>query len=210
MNKNYDILQMAKKIFEQESQALVNLIDIVGESFEQVVKLILGCNGHIIVIGVGKSGLIGKKMAATLSSLGTPSFFVHGTEAVHGDLGMIKPEDICLLISHSGETPEIINVFSHIERLGNKVIAITGNANSTIAKKANFHLDTGVKEEADSRGLAPTTSTLVTLALGDALALVLADLKEFSSDDFGRFHPGGSIGLSFDFERKTGKKGDRS
>lgn len=188
------ILASGKMVLRHEARALQQLSESLGEPFVEAVNLIYRTKGRVIVIGLGKSGHVGKKMAASLASLGTPSFFVHAEEAVHGDLGMITSEDVLIIISNSGETAEIINLLPHLEQFACPLISITGRPNSTLAKASYVHLDTGVRVEADSRGLAPTSSTTVTLAIGDALALTLADMRGFTRKDFGKFHPGGSLG----------------
>jgi arabinose-5-phosphate isomerase len=188
------ILASGKKVLSLEAKALQSLSESLGQPFVEAVNLILHSSGRVIVIGLGKSGHVGEKIAASLASLGTPSFFLHAVEAVHGDLGMITREDILILISHSGETAEITNLLPHLVQFTCPIIAITGRPESTLAKAATVHLDTGVRMEADSRGLAPTSSTTATIAIGDALALTLADIRGFNRQAFGKFHPGGSLG----------------
>lgn len=188
------ILATGKAVIAHEASALQNLSDSLGPSFVAAVQLILKCRGRVIVTGIGKSGHVGNKIAASLASLGTPAFFLHTAESVHGDLGMVTKEDVVLMLTHSGETVEILNLLSHLLPIGCPLLAITGNPNSTLAKAVNIHLDSGVRSEADSRGLAPTTSATATLALGDALALALADARGFDRHDFHRLHPGGSLG----------------
>lgn len=163
-------------------------------SFNEIVNLILSCQGRIVISGIGKSGLVGQKIAATFSSTGTPSFFLHPTEAFHGDLGMLKPSDIIILISYSGETDEVNKLIPSLKNFGNKIIAITGNLQSTLAKYADHVLNINVEREACPNNLAPTTSTLVTMALGDCLAIALIKNRDFKPEDFARFHPGGSLG----------------
>jgi len=187
-------IKIAKEVISKEIQALQNLLEKIDDNFMEAVNLIENSKGRLIVSGVGKSGHIGRKIAATLASTGTPSFFVHSTEAVHGDLGMITQEDVVILISNSGGTAEIINVIPHIKKIGAKLIAMTGNPESLLAKNCNVALDIGVREEADHLGLAPTSSTTATLALGDALAVVLSVSKSFTQSDFAKYHPGGSLG----------------
>jgi arabinose-5-phosphate isomerase len=188
------VLAIGKAVLAQETQALSALSQALDDSFSRAVGLLLACRGRVIVCGLGKSGHIGKKIAASLASLGTPSFFLHAVEAVHGDLGMITAQDVVILLSHSGKTDEMVALLDHLKGIGCSLLAITGNPASPLAQAAAVHLDTGVRCEADSRGLAPTTSALLTLALGDALALTLADLRGFSRQDFLRLHPGGSLG----------------
>jgi len=187
-------LMLARAVIAKEAAALDKLASTLDTSFVSAMQLILNCDGHVIFMGVGKSGLIGRKLAATFASLGTPALFVHAVEAAHGDLGMITSRDVVLLISHSGETDEIINLLPALIQFGCPLIAITGRPRSQLARAATVHLDTGVREEADPRGLAPTTSATATLVLGDALALVLAEARHFTADAFLKLHPGGSLG----------------
>ena len=187
-------LMLAKAVIAKEAAALDKLASTLDTSFVSAMQIILNCDGHVIFMGVGKSGLIGRKLAATFASLGTPAFFVHAVEAAHGDLGMITSRDVVLIISHSGETDEIINLLPALIQFGCPLIAITGRPCSRLARTATVHLDTGVCEEADPRGLAPTTSATATLVLGDALALALAEARYFTSDAFLKLHAGGSLG----------------
>lgn len=189
-----DILDLARRTLAVEAEALNNMATLLGEEFISAVNSILECSGKLIITGMGKSGLVGRKIAATLASTGTPSFFLHPGEAFHGDLGMISSNDVVLALSHSGETDEVLKIVPFIHSNGNVLISITGNAESTLAKNSNIHLDTGVKEEACILQLAPTTSTTAQLALGDALAIALMKAREFTSMDFARLHPGGSLG----------------
>jgi arabinose-5-phosphate isomerase len=189
-----EILALGKKVLGSEASMLQELSLSLDDKFVDTIAILLACKGRIILSGVGKSGHIGKKIAASLASLGTPAFFVHAVEAMHGDLGMFTADDVVILLSHSGNTAELVNLVPHLQKIKCKLIAITGNPESRLAKMVDVHLDTQVRFEADSRGLAPTTSALVTLALGDALALTLADLKGFSHQDFFALHPGGSLG----------------
>ena len=189
-----DILDLARRTLAVEAEALNNMATLLGEEFISAVNSILECSGKLIITGMGKSGLVGRKIAATLASTGTPSFFLHPGEAFHGDLGMISSNDVVMALSHSGETDEVLKIVPFIHSNGNVLISITGNAESTLAKNSNIHLDTGVKEEACILQLAPTTSTTAQLALGDALAIALMKAREFTSMDFARLHPGGSLG----------------
>ena len=166
----------------------------LSDEFNQAVELMLHCEGRVVVAGMGKSGLVGKKMVATFASTGTPSFFLHPTEAFHGDLGMLKPIDVVILISNSGETDDVNKLIPSLKNFGNKIIAITGNPHSTLGKYADVVLNIHVEREACPNNLAPTTSTLVTMALGDALAIALITARDFRAEDFARFHPGGSLG----------------
>lgn len=192
MTMNY--LQIARNSLAAEQNALAKLSQNLNQQFNQVVELILNCEGRLVVGGIGKSGLIGKKMVATFASTGTPSFFLHPTEAFHGDLGMLKPIDIVMLISYSGESDDVNKLIPSLKNFGNKIIALTGNLNSTLAKHADYILDISVEREACPNNLAPTTSALVTLALGDALAVSLITARNFQPADFAKFHPGGSLG----------------
>lgn len=174
--------------------ALKHLAARLDSSFVAATELILACVGRLVVCGMGKSGLVGSKIAATLSSTGTPSFFLHPAEALHGDLGMICANDVVLLISNSGETDEVLRLLPALKHFGNSIIAMVGNKNSTLARTSQIVLDVSVEREACPLNLAPTTSTLVTMALGDALAVALMRARNFKPDDFARFHPGGSLG----------------
>ncbi len=184
----------AKEVFRIEAAALQQLSEKLTDDFEQAIKCILETHGRVIVCGMGKSGIIGKKIAATLASTGTPSFFMHPGEAYHGDLGMVTPADIFVAISNSGETDEVVKLIPFLQDNGNYLISLTGNANSTLAHAANSHLDIGVREEACPLQLAPTASTTATLAMGDALAVTLMKARGFQPENFARFHPGGSLG----------------
>ncbi len=185
---------LARRVLEIEARAISSLVDRLDSSFEQAVELILNRQGRVIVSGIGKSGHIARKIASTMASTGTPAYFVHPTEASHGDLGMITKHDILLALSYSGESEELLAIIPLIKRQGAKLIAMTGNVNSTLAKEADVHLDARVQEEACPLGLAPTASTTAALALGDALAVALLDAKGFGAEDFARSHPGGSLG----------------
>lgn len=187
-------LSSANETLNLYAQAITNLNGNLNEQFNQAVEMILNCEGRIVVAGIGKSGLVGQKMVATFSSTGTPSFFLHPTEAFHGDLGMLKPIDIVLLISNSGETDDVNKLIPSLKNFGNRIIAMTGNLNSTLAQHADVVLNIGIEREACPNNLAPTTSALVTMALGDALAIALIKARNFKAEDFARFHPGGSLG----------------
>jgi len=187
-------IEMARRVLQIEAQAVSALGERLGEDFLRAVDLILGCRGRVIVCGLGKSGHIGRKIAATLSSTGTPAYFVHAAEAVHGDLGMITRNDILIAISNSGENDELLTIVPLIKRQGGRLIAVTGNPASSLAQEADVHLDAGVKEEACPLNLAPTASTTAALALGDALAVALLDARGFGAEDFARSHPGGALG----------------
>ncbi len=187
-------LELARGVLETEANAILALERRLGEPFVAALALMLHCRGRIVVCGVGKSGHIGRKLAATLASTGTPAFFVHPTEASHGDLGMITPDDVVLMLSNSGETDELVTLTPHLKRQGAAIIALTGNEQSSLALAADVHLDVAVDVEACPLGLAPTASTTAALALGDALALALLDARGFSVEDFARAHPGGALG----------------
>lgn len=184
----------ARAVIELEAQALQALAARIDGSFRRACEIMLACSGRVIVVGMGKSGHIGGKIAATLASTGTPAFFVHPGEASHGDLGMITPTDVVLAISNSGETDEILTVLPIVKRMGVPLIALTGNAQSSIARQADAHLDVHVDKEACPLNLAPTASTTAALAMGDALAIALLQTRGFTPDDFARSHPGGKLG----------------
>ncbi len=187
-------IEMARRVLRIEAQAVGALADRVGGEFERAVQLVLARHGRVIVTGIGKSGHIGRKIAATLASTGTPAYFVHAAEAAHGDLGMITAEDVVIALSHSGASEEVLTIVPLVKRQGASLIAITGRPDSVLAREADVHLDAAVAEEACPLNLAPTASTTATLALGDALAVALLDARGFSSDDFARAHPGGLLG----------------
>lgn len=193
-SKKAQILEVARGAIRTEMLALGHLEKTLDDSFAAAVESILACRNKCIVTGMGKSGLVGRKIAATLASTGTPSFFLHPGEAFHGDLGMISKEDVIVALSYSGETDEILKIVPFIHSNGNKLISMTGNPESALAKNSDIHLDVAVKEEACILHLAPTTSTTAQMAMGDALAVALMKLREFTSVDFARLHPGGSLG----------------
>ncbi len=187
-------LELAKNVLRIEAQAVAGLIDRLDGAFPRAIALILACHGRVIVSGVGKSGHIARKIAATLASTGTPAYFVHAAEAAHGDLGMITRDDVLIALSNSGESEELLTIVPLVKRQGGRLIAITGNAASALAREADAHLDAGVAEEACPLNLAPTASTTAALAMGDALAVALLDARGFGAEDFARSHPGGSLG----------------
>lgn len=189
-----DILILARETLHKEAEALMHMATELDEQFIGAVDRILACTGKVILTGMGKSGLIGRKIAATLASTGTPSFYLHPGEAFHGDLGMISSEDVVLALSHSGETDEVLKIVPFIHSNGNVLISITSNPESTLAKNSDLHLNACVKEEACILHLAPTTSTTAQLAMGDALAIALMKARDFTAMDFARLHPGGSLG----------------
>src|SRR5256886_13832509 len=187
----------ARRVLEVESAAILGLIDHLDNTFVDVVELVNASSGRVITMGLGKSGIICKKVSATLASTGTPSFFLHPAEAIHGDLGMIVRGDIVLAISNSGETEELLRLLPSIKRIGAEIVAITGNPSSSLARSADFHLSAAISKEACPLGLAPTASTTATLALGDALAMPLLLGKGFKEEDFAFLHPGGKLGKRF-------------
>jgi arabinose-5-phosphate isomerase len=187
-------LDLARQVLRIEGEAVLALCGRVDDAFLRALALILNCRGRVIVSGIGKSGHIARKIAATLASTGTPAFFVHPAEASHGDLGMITAEDVVVGISHSGESTELLNIVPAIKRQGARLIAVTGNERSTLSRDADVRLDAGVAQEACPLNLAPTASTTAALALGDALAVALLDARGFGPQDFARSHPGGTLG----------------
>ncbi|HEY9572082.1 MAG TPA: KpsF/GutQ family sugar-phosphate isomerase [Pusillimonas sp.] len=188
------MLASAHRSFATEIAALQALDARLDDSFEQAVAMVLGCQGRIVVTGIGKSGHIAKKIAATLASTGTPAFFMHGAEAIHGDLGMLTRQDIVLAISYSGAAHELVTILSVVKRMGARLISITGNPQSELARNADLHLDAHVAQEACPLNLAPTASTTAALVLGDAIAVACLEARGFSREDFARSHPGGALG----------------
>ncbi|WP_412175314.1 KpsF/GutQ family sugar-phosphate isomerase [Campylobacter sp. IFREMER_LSEM_CL2151] len=189
-----DAIKIAKEVFEIESKTILDLCDNLDEDFNKAIELILSIKGRCVVSGMGKSGHIGAKIAATLASTGTPSFFMHPGEALHGDLGMLTSEDVLLAISNSGETEEVLKLIPVIKKRKIPLIVMAGNQNSTLAKQADIFINIAVKKEACPLQLAPTSSTTATLAMGDAIAVALMRARNFRPDDFALFHPGGSLG----------------
>jgi len=187
-------LDTAKRVLRIESEAIAGLLERLDERFEKAVELLYACKGRVVVTGLGKSGLIGRKIAATFASIGTPSFFLHAAEALHGDLGMLTSADVLLAISSSGETEELIELLEAVKRLGIPLVTLTGRPQSTVATASDIVLDIAVKEEACSLNLAPTASTAAAMAMGDALAVSLLDRRGFKEDDFATLHPGGRLG----------------
>ena len=194
MNDTKSILSIAKRTLEIESKAIANLISLLDDQFAQAVQCILESDGRVIVSGVGKSAIIASKIVATLNSTGTPAIFMHAADAIHGDLGTIQQNDVVICLSKSGNTPEIKALLPLIKIANHKLIGITGNMESVLAKQADFALNTYVEKEACPNNLAPTTSTSAQMAMGDALAICLLELKGFSSSDFAKYHPGGALG----------------
>jgi len=187
-------IERAKRVLEIEAEAIRDLVGRLDENFLKAVEIILHCEGKVVVTGVGKSGIIGKKIASTLASTGTPAFFLHPADGLHGDLGMLEGRDVVLAISNSGETEELAQILPVIKRQGNKLIVFTGNPSSTLAKAGDVVIDVSVKEEACPLGLAPTASTTASLAMGDALAVALLERRGFRREDFAMLHPGGTLG----------------
>jgi len=187
-------IETAKRVFEIEAQALQHLKTLIDDNFTHSVQSILNTEGRLVICGMGKSGLIGKKIMATLASTGTPCFFMHPGEAFHGDLGMVSPKDVFLALSNSGETEEVIKLLPFLKDNGNIIISMTGRPESTLATNSHYHLNIAVPQEACPHQLAPTSSTTATLAMGDALAVALMEARDFQPHDFARFHPGGSLG----------------
>lgn len=185
---------IAKRVLRIEADAVAALIDRIDSDFERAVALILARTGRVVVTGIGKSGHVGRKIAATLASTGTPAYFVHAAEAAHGDLGMITPEDVVIALSNSGSSEEILTIVPQVKRRGASLIAMTGRPDSVLAREADVHLDAAVTEEACPLNLAPTASTTAALALGDALAVALLEARGFSASDFANAHPGGALG----------------
>jgi arabinose-5-phosphate isomerase len=189
-----DIVEEGKRVLRVEAQSLLDLAGRINENFSRAVELLYHCKGKVVLMGMGKSGLVGRKIASTFASTGTPSFFLHPAEGLNGDFGMLAKEDLIIAISNSGETRELLEVLPLIKRYGNRLITLTGNMTSTLAKSGDINLDIHVKEEADPLGLAPTSSTTATLALGDALAVALMGKRDFKKEDFAILHPGGVLG----------------
>jgi len=189
-----DIIDIARNVIKIESEEVRKLSLLLDDNFSKSIEAILKSQGKFIICGMGKSGIIGKKIAATLASTGTPSFFLHPGEAYHGDLGMIEKEDILLLISNSGETDEVLKIIPFLKSQGNIIISMSGNPLSTLAKNTNYHLNIAVDEEACPLNLAPMSSTTATLVMGDAIAATLMKLRNFKDENFAKFHPGGSLG----------------
>ena len=195
-------LEQAKRVLRIEAEAILGLIEKIGTDFDRAVDILLHCKGKVVVTGMGKSGQVCRKISATLASTGTPAFFLHPAEGIHGDLGMLAKEDTVIAISYSGETDELLQILPLMKRLGLAIIALTGNIHSTLAKTADVVLDLHVREEACPMGLAPTASTTATLAMGDALAVSLLKKRGFKEDDFALLHPGGTLGRKLLFRVK--------
>jgi len=194
MNDHESIIKKGKDIVRLEAEAVAALGERIGESFAHAVELIRTCKGRVIITGAGKSGIIARKIVATMNSTGTPAFFLHPSDAVHGDLGMVRHDDVVVCISKSGDTPELRELMPMFKRLGVPIVSLVGKLQSKLAQESDIVLDASVREEACPYDLAPTSSTTATLALGDALAIALLEQREFSSEDFAFYHPGGSLG----------------
>jgi arabinose-5-phosphate isomerase len=211
MKPSQEDMEFALGVLEGEAQALAALGRCVDDAFARAVEMMCGCTGQVVVTGVGKAGLIGAKISATMASTGTPSIFLHPTEALHGDLGRLRPGDVVLALSHSGATPEVVMLLDHLKRGGQAVIALTSDAGSPLGSDADVTIAYGTIKEACQFGLAPSVSTTCMLALGDALALTAARVRNFTSEDYATFHPAGSLGLTFiRVERAMGfRRGER-
>jgi arabinose-5-phosphate isomerase len=188
------VLERAKKVFAIEAESILKLQDRLDENFIQAVNMLLACSGKVIVTGIGKSGIIGRKIASTFACSGTPAFFLHPAEGMHGDIGMMSQDDVVLAISNSGETDEVLKVLPVVKRMGLPLIVLTGNAESVLARNGDVVLDIGVKEEACVLNLVPTASTAATMAMGDALAITVLERRGFKEEDFALLHPGGALG----------------
>ena len=188
------MLEQARQVLRMEAEAVLEQVERIDEHFKAAVEMIMACPGRTVITGMGKSGIIGRKMAATLASTGTPSFYLHPAEGIHGDLGMVTEGDVVIALSNSGETGEMLHILPSLRRIGAKLIAMVGNPNSTLAKNSDIVLNVGVTREACPLGLAPTSSTTAALAYGDALALALLSKRKFTASQFAVFHPGGSLG----------------
>lgn len=198
-----DIRRIVKEVINIEIKALIDLQNSIKDDFKAAINILKKCNGKIVIIGLGKSGLIGQKISATLSSTGTPSIYLHPVEAAHGDIGVIRKRDVVIIISQSGETEEITDLLPSIKELDIPIIAITGNKNSTLAKNSTVVIDSYVKKEACPMGLAPTASSIVQLAIGDAIAITLLKIKKFKKEDFAKLHPGGTLGKKLTLKVKN-------
>jgi len=194
LKTNKNIIEIARKTIESESRSIAKLADLLTDDFSKAVEIIFNSKGRLVVTGIGKSAIIAQKIVASMNSTGTPSLFLHASEAIHGDLGMVQPQDVIICISKSGNSPEIKVLIPILKHFGNSLIAITGNTTSFLAKGADFILDTTVENESCPNNLAPTNSTTAQLVMGDALAVCLMELREFKAQDFAKYHPGGALG----------------
>jgi arabinose-5-phosphate isomerase len=202
-------IEFARNVVEMEAAAVSHVKDLLGEAFDAATRRLVECKGRVVVSGIGKAGLIGDKMSATMASTGTPSFFLHPVDAIHGDLGRVTPDDIVILMSHSGESLEVLGLIDPIRSIGSTLMAITGRPDSTLGRNVDITLDCGEPPEACPLGLAPTASTAAMLALGDALAMTVLKLRDFSTRDYARFHPGGSLGRKLMRVEEVMRGGDR-
>ncbi len=193
-NSDFEILGLARRVISQEAESVANLTNYIDESFLEVIDLIFNSKGRLIVTGIGKSAIIGTKIVATMNSTGTPAIFMHAADAIHGDLGIVQPDDVVLCISKSGNTPEIKVLVPLIARMGNKIIAMVSNVDSFLAQHADYVIRATVEKESDPNNLAPTSSTTTQLVMGDALAVCLLQMRGFSQEQFAKYHPGGSLG----------------
>ncbi|MBA7602658.1 Arabinose 5-phosphate isomerase KdsD [subsurface metagenome] len=200
--KKEKIMRLAKQVLQQEGKAVSNLANVINETFLQAIEIIRNCQGKVVVAGLGKGGRVGTKIAASLSSLGTPAFFLHADEALHGDSGVVTNKDVLLVISHSGKTSEVLAFMDIVKKIGCPIISIAGKKDCTLARMVDVALTTGVSREADPMNLAPTTSAITVLALGDALAVCLSQLKGFTKEDFALYHPGGALGQRLSKEKR--------
>ena len=194
MKTNKNILDIARKTIDSESKSIAKLADLLTDDFLKAIEIIYNSKGRLVVTGIGKSAIIAQKIVATMNSTGTPSLFLHASEAIHGDLGMVQSEDVVICISKSGNSPEIKVLIPILKHFGNSLIAITGNTTSFLAKEADFILDTTIENESCPNNLAPTNSTTAQLVMGDALAVCLMELRDFKTQDFAKYHPGGALG----------------
>jgi arabinose-5-phosphate isomerase len=192
--QNTDILSLAKQTIRQEADSIAELASFIGADFSEAIDTLLKCKGRLVISGIGKSAIIAQKIVATLNSTGTPSLFMHAADAIHGDIGMIQQDDVVMIVSKSGDSPEIKILVPIVKNFGNKIIAMVGQTQSYLAKQADFILNTTVSKEACPNNLAPTTSTTAQMVMGDAIAICLMHAKGFSTDEFARFHPGGTLG----------------
>ena len=208
MPQGEDRLARARTVLEMEARAIKGLVPTLGEPFERALDLLLACQGHVVVTGIGKAGIIATKISATLASTGTPSFYLHPADGIHGDLGRVRKEDVVLLLSNSGESNEVMNLIDPLRKIGVSLIGMTGQPESTLAKNVDVVLDCGQAPEACPMGLAPTTSTAALLALGDALAMSLLEERKFDTENYARFHPGGALGRQLMKVREIMRQGD--
>ena len=199
----------ARQVIDAEARAIAALAELIGDEFQRAVDLVLTCRGLVVVSGVGKAGLIGQKLSSTLASTGTPGFFMHPADAIHGDLGRVQPDDLVLLLSNSGESEEVLRLIDPVRKIGARLVALTGRLDSRLARNADVVLDCGRTPEACPLGLAPTTSTAALLALGDALAMTVLHERGFNQEDYARYHPGGALGRSLLRVEEVMRSGDR-